>query len=460
MEINTTLDTLIKISNGNKLFYFHSQYDDGTNTGEYYSLFSGIYPNVYRCSISSVEDIAEFELNKSIYTECQTEGDCLALAYDQISVKLDSAGRIAQVSEPRVGNEVVYTTHNFCDPCTWFSESIRIENEQLSTSDNLSYSSPGGRINWIDMVSGRLQDDDGLVEEQKLLNPSNPHGYQVIVKVNNITKTPREPFESSGGDYSINFEDGIITFFNALSNLDVVKCSYSYASTSGFYLKPLPNKDLYIEGAESDFSIDVVMTDGIEYQINGYVDSFAPQYMFKYLSGTSTISASTVTGVGTEYLEEVEVGDYVRFGLDDVSKYCLVQTINSDTSLTLSSSYTGNSSGILIVSKTYTGIYPSKTKIPLKSTKYKRFSNITQEGIGAYPILNAIGSTSNDKNLSLKGFRSASRGMKSAIQTIPFKYSTLRLLKASDGLEVKIKTSHDRALEGESGTLTFYCTSK
>jgi len=363
---------------------------------------------------------------------------------------------------PRIGDEVIYTTHNFCDKCTWFGDSVRVTDEILTDSgDHKRYNCLN--INIIDMISGRVQDDDGHVAEQQQLNPEDPHGYQVIVKVDDIEKVMREPLEESGGDYEVFWEDGYIQFFSEVSSNSVVKCSYSYATTSNFYLRPLPGKNLHIEAAETDFSYDIIMTDGIEYNVYGYVDVFAPQYMYKRLTGTAqfTNGSTTVIGINTLFTTEVSIGKYIRIETDGPESYMLVSNIISDTEITLVSQYTGSSTTLTVAcSNNFTGVYPSLTKIPLSRTRYKKFYNIVQEAIGSYPSLPAIGCTTEQSNItSLNEFRRKARGTKSAMQSIPFRYGTIRELVSDSGLELRVTTSHHRMFGGESATLTFYCTS-
>lgn len=164
---------------------------------------------------------------------------------------------------PRDGSEWVVGTHNFCDPCSWFGDSIRVANETLTDSgDGLTFTS--AHVNWIDMVSGRMHNDDVWVQIQQMMDPADPHGYQVVVKVDGTEQTMRAPFATSGGDYEVNWDDGTVTFFSSKSG-SVVTASYSYATTNTFYLRPMPGKRLAIEDAEADISSDVHMCDPIAY---------------------------------------------------------------------------------------------------------------------------------------------------------------------------------------------------
>jgi len=294
--------------------------------------------------------------------------------------KLDNESRTIVVSEPRSGSETILTTHNFCDKVTWFTTSERINDEVLTTSDGYVWNSANQF--WVDMISGRVQDDDGWVEQQKELNAEDPHGYQVVVKVDGYEKVMREPFLTSGGDYDVYWDDGYVVSFEDWSGKAVI-VSYSKAVDSTFILQPLPGTQLRIEAAEADFTQDVKMYDAIEYNVYGYAAVFAPQ-----------------------------------LGL------------------------------------------PPGTKIPLNRTVYKRLSQIFNEAIGAYPLIEVLGSDKQHAAMSNKDRRKISRGMTSYLQSIPFRYGTVRLLQSSYGIELRIKLSHDTPFEGDLATCTFYCTSE
>ena len=289
-------------------------------------------------------------------------------------------GAMLSSVEPRIGDEVIYTTHNLCDKCTWYSNSVRVVGELLIDSgDHLIFSS--SNTHWVDMVSGRMQDDDGLADEQRVRNPGDPHGYQVVGKVDGVEVAMREPFEASGGDYEVVWEEGKVRFFAPVTGS--VTFDYSYATDSEFVLEPLDGKDLHIEAAEADFTHDVVMTDGIEYNVYAYAAAVAPQ-----------------------------------LGL------------------------------------------PAGTRVKVSSTKYKRFSNIVQEAVGAHPDIPPIGASAGELQISsIDEFRRKSRGMRTKCQAIPFRYATIRELMSQAGVQLRVKLTHDRPLEGESATLTFYCTS-
>lgn len=378
--------------------------------------------------------------------------------------KRDELGRPVFIREPRLGQETIYTSHNLADPCSWFGDSVRVTEEVLTLpllGDGTTWNST--HTNWIDMVSGRVQDDDGHVAEQKVLNPGNPHGYQVVVTVNGVEKTMREPFEESGGDYEVRWAEGQIVFFTTVGTGAEVKASYSYANGSTFYLRPLPGKYLNIEAAESDFSEDTYLTDTIVYAAFGYVEVFAPQYAYTPSTGSATFTgASTaVTGVGTAFTTEVTPGQYIRLEAHGPEAYMVVATIESDTALTLAAPYAGASgSGVMAIADTYTGVYPVGTKIELSKGLYKRIVQIFNEAIGSYPQMTILSSTSGERAASNSDFWRTSRGLKSPIQSIPFRYATTRDLDATKGMELRVWNKHHRPQGGFFSSLTLYCTSR
>lgn len=168
-----------------------------------------------------------------------------------------------QSFSPRDGEEWIIGTHNFCDPCSWFGDSVRVTNESLSDSGD-GYCFTSLHEYWIDLTSGRMHNEDFWIQNQKDLNPGNPHGYELIIKVDGYEKTAREPFKTSGGDYEIFYKDGYINFFESQSG-KTVTADYSYATTNTFYIRPVSGKSLLIEEAEADISEDTEMTDTISY---------------------------------------------------------------------------------------------------------------------------------------------------------------------------------------------------
>lgn len=270
-----TYDTLNQIRRPTTKVFFYEVEATETRSQEY-RLYLCIDPNTFFVILDNPTEIAAFEgtlLATSV--RCTGEGDAFALAANEMWVAKDTEGRVKGVVEPRVGSETIYATHNFCDRTTWFNDSVRVVDEVLTeTLPGLTFTS--AHPNWIDIVSGRILDDDGLSEEQQELHPDDPHGYKVIVKANGQTLTARAPFETSGGDYTIDFDAGKVTFLTNRAG-QTITASYSYGVGSTFKIAPLPGTILNIEAAEADFSSPIAMTDTIVYAVYGYADVFAPE---------------------------------------------------------------------------------------------------------------------------------------------------------------------------------------
>lgn len=165
-------------------------------------------------------------------------------------------------SAPRAGEDWVIGTHNFSDASTWFQDSGRVTGEQLSSDDGFTFSSAHGV--WIDMYSGRMHNESFWVAYQQSTKPSDPHGYKVNVYVDGNLMTAREPFESTGGDYEIIWELGKVVFFE--QQVGTVTADYSYPTTSFFHIATRsPDKYLIVEDAETDVSLDSIMTDALVY---------------------------------------------------------------------------------------------------------------------------------------------------------------------------------------------------
>lgn len=286
---------------------------------------------------------------------------------------------------PTVGSETVIASHNLCDKCTWFGDSIRVNDELLVDSgDGKTFNS--FHTHWIDMSSGRMHNESKWVARQQAANPADPHGYSVIVSVNGTPASMREPLETSGGDYEVLYETGQVRFFSAPAAAPVV--SYSYATTSTFYVQPDPGQVLRIIKAEVDVSVGSVMTDTVEYDIYALVDAVAPDL----------VAAGSV---------------------------------------------------------------PSGTKIMVDQVVYKRMLQIVAEAQGAYPQVVALGASVEELAIpAVEEFRRTSRGMRNAVQGLPFNYETTRDLSSAIGAEVRVHTRHDRPFAGDTVTVAFYCISK
>jgi len=380
--------------------------------------------------------------------------------------KKQEDGVLLRAPSPRIGSEIVIGSHNFCDQTTWFGDSVRATDQALEVkaeSSGLiwkSISTDPEHVNWIDMRTGRQHNQEHWSGEVE-------HGYRVEVKVDGVTKTLCTPFKftSADGDCWIDYDTGEIHFFEDQTG-KTLTASFSYATTSSFYIAPREGKTLRIEDAEADFSRGMILETSFGYIVRGYVDVFAPQYMRGSNDLGPVITASDTDPPGSPdegdaYLV-AEGGTGAWTGLDGA----IVEWSGSEWGITAPQPEDWTTVMDIEMYLTFRGgtwtptPYPSGTKIPLQTDYYHRITQIITEARGALPPVTAIGASSAHMAIEdLKEFRRLSRGMKNDVQAVPFNYATARDLLPSAGMDLMVVTSDHSVVVGEMLTLTFYCTS-
>lgn len=205
----------------------------------------------------------------------------MSINLKQTRVQSDGVPQVA--TSPRRGREAIYATHNFCDATTWYSESTRVVEKSLTKNGGVWGS---GDPCWIDMTHGKVFDEEAPISDQATFDPGDPHGYAVIVEASEDAGTTwdvrpqRDPFAVSGGDYTVDYALGEVTFVaNAPGPGDLVRASYSKKGTSAWVLKPLPDKSIAVEKSEIQFSADVDLQDTFVMEVYGLVDYFAPELL-------------------------------------------------------------------------------------------------------------------------------------------------------------------------------------
>lgn len=186
---------------------------------------------------------------------------------------------------PTEGDGPTLFSPDWTDPCTWYHQSTRVVDEVAAdTGDQLTYQLPGWSASRciVDVYHGKISEEDNLLDGR--------HSYRVEVKVDRgggpIARTEQDPHFGSGGDFTVDYDAGTITFLSALGVSDVVTVTYHYVDRSAgdgtaslWVLKPAPGKILQIKSSEVQFSSDIVLTDSVEFSVWGLVDVFAPQLL-------------------------------------------------------------------------------------------------------------------------------------------------------------------------------------
>jgi hypothetical protein len=161
---------------------------------------------------------------------------------------------------------------DFCDRKTWYVESVKVTDEAVGTGDGAT------TVFNLDHGTNAVADEAildltrGLITDDHLMAP--PGGavgdYKPVVKIDGVEKTAREPYETTGGDYEINFDTGVITFYVAPGNTLAITATYYYVPASVGPLVvagPPAGKVWVIDKAEAqitaDFTTDDWFTDTI-----------------------------------------------------------------------------------------------------------------------------------------------------------------------------------------------------
>lgn len=223
------------------------------------------------CEISKTgsSDLTDFETNYK----------------NSINKKLET---IFITKKGNVGDRSWLFSHNFCDKTTWFGDAVKITNESVGTGNGTTTVFNLAHTDIIDVTHGKISDEIILV-------PTASQGgstYAPVVKVDETTKAERAFAATSGGDYTINYSSGVITFFTAPANGLAITADYFYSpvnSGSTMYFRPTSGKLLVLSLAEMLYTADVGMIDNIVSAIYTYNPSLgAPPAKFEY-PGTKSV---------------------------------------------------------------------------------------------------------------------------------------------------------------------------
>lgn len=189
----------------------------------------------------TLDDLVNAHINQPI-----TVRDSVELVGIDIT---DSAEKAIKVAATKLeGSSTQKVSHDFCDATTWYTDSLRIEDKELSTVNDLTFTSDN--LNWIDLTHGKVPYEDRLAS-----------AYHINVKVNGTLTSDA---------FSIDYSKGEITFEESKSGARIT-ASYSYEDGSTWKVTPAPNKILKIMGTTIKFTSDVVLGEGQSINFQLYV---------------------------------------------------------------------------------------------------------------------------------------------------------------------------------------------
>jgi len=170
---------------------------------------------------------------------------------------------------PRSGDSINYYSPNFCDQCTWYENVTNVSDFELTDSGDLTTWNTNGTHPgpWIDLTHGRMFKENTLIAETPSLVP--------VIEVDTgggwVVKNENTWDVSPDGDFSIDYENGTVTFNSALNSGDKVRASFAKAPSTFYWaLKPLAGKRLKLLYIEIQFSKDSVMNSSMVYETWAY----------------------------------------------------------------------------------------------------------------------------------------------------------------------------------------------
>lgn len=140
-------------------------------------------------------------------------------------------------------------SHDWCDPCTWYTQSVRVLGETpVQDSGNADKYDLNAK-NIIDLKHSRLYGEDNLAST-----------YEVIVK-------DGETVLEEDVNYTVDYKLGSINLINGYTIQTGLTATYSKANGSLYELIPTVGKVLMVEHSELNFSQDCKINSPIQFQV-------------------------------------------------------------------------------------------------------------------------------------------------------------------------------------------------
>jgi hypothetical protein len=172
--------------------------------------------------------------------------------------------------QPREGAGANFYTPNLCDQTTWYEGATEITEFAMTDSGNQILWNTGGTHPgpWVDLTHGKLFAEDAVAAANAALlvkvEVSTDGGTNWTVKTENT-------FDQTDGDYSVDYDNGTVSFNSALGGSDQVRVSFAKAAATLLYtIKPGTGKRLRIVEVETQMSTDCIPTDDVRYEVWAY----------------------------------------------------------------------------------------------------------------------------------------------------------------------------------------------
>jgi hypothetical protein len=172
-------------------------------------------------------------------------------------VQVENQSLVVQTIPPE-GLKSNKISQNWCDRTTWWYSSVPVEDETATTTDGERKVWQLAHTNVIDVFHGKLTGENMLAD------------LRVVVTVGGETKAEQDPHYGAGGDFTIDYAAGTITFFESVAAGNDPVVSYNYENGSTYVIQPDPGEVWKLKGSEAQFSEDVEINDTMVYEVWAY----------------------------------------------------------------------------------------------------------------------------------------------------------------------------------------------
>jgi hypothetical protein len=174
------------------------------------------------------------------------------------------------VENPREGDAINFYSPNFCDKTSWYENATAVSEFELTDSGDLTTWNTDGTHPgpWVDLYHGKIFKEDDILAIYTdcvvLVEVSTDSGSTWTPKTQNT-------FDDTDGDYSVDYDNGTVTFNSALSSGDQVRASFSKAPSSlTWTVKPATGKRLKLMYCEIQLTEDAEFACDFVYETWAY----------------------------------------------------------------------------------------------------------------------------------------------------------------------------------------------
>ena len=398
LRVKTWAELKAKINSATPLDYkFKGQYVQAFvtvgNTIFYANLYPPDFPKKVKGRTTTDADYTDFYDNNK-------------LGIDTNPPSTEQSVNITQTKSTNAGAIVV--THNFCDPCTWYGDSVGIEDEVLADSgDGLTFNS--SKVNWIDSTHGRITNE----------NDFNAN-YLTVIKIDDVAAQAEETVQAAG--------------------------IYGGVTYTSDRTGPIGNATLTFDGVDS---IDTVVNahnqanwwqkvthdgTGTEVPAAGTVDLRAGDYFIDYEKGDVTFYSDQT---GNEITASFFYENGSTFYLRPPAGY-LIEIYKTEAQFSKNLQIYGG----MCFSVWVYNPYDLPNKVKYAEEVYKNMGDFIGNGNLGQGEIPAVGEQTGPTVV------------------FPFDYVALKVIKSSQGAEVRLALDDDIRVYGQLGTCTFYIITK